>query len=482
MKKILVLLPIPRDKKAIMVMQSELPSGTSSDAAGFSERTGFLSGVEMHYLEDESFQYDAICTEFDVVAYVERAVSYVKNNGIDGILYSHDMGSLVAGIVSEKTGLAGPSLESVFLACHKYYSRLVDPSAIPFQALDIHNYDLGEISLAYPVYVKAPCLMCSHLHFIVHNPKEMERVLSIMRDQLDSWGKMFFDFFKEYIPEEKYPLAHKQVVVIEELMQDYSQCAIEGYTDKKGNVHFWAVSDINYHDSRTQAQNCYSMPTRCSPELQAQMMALTSQTIVKHGFKSGFFNVDIWHWNGEKPPKIIEVNGRAASLYESMHRNCFNSYLYKAMMHLCLGQDELCYLESPVFKAKDIIRRIFGAIFFVVTYGQGLASDYLNFDQVASMLENDSVHGMEVYVKPGSTIQENGTAGFRMAKFYLFGPSYEDINQRADEFRTLIVKRKDLSPYVKLVNKTVVGPFSGTFLMKPQRNSVTREVPKISKL
>lgn len=218
-KKILVILPIQRDKAAL-------------DFTVHSEE-------DIHFLEDPNFKYDAICTEFDVVAYTNRAIEYVQNNNIQGILYSHDMASLIAALVAEKTGLIGPSLDSVFLACHKYYSRGKEDSPVAFQALNLNDAIPSEIN--YPCYVKAPCLMCSHLHFIVNNPEEMKIVVNIMKSELPKWGGMFIDFFKNFISENKYPLAHQPVVLVEELVTDYSQCAVEGWVDNQGEIHIWAI-------------------------------------------------------------------------------------------------------------------------------------------------------------------------------------------------------------------------------------------------
>ncbi len=429
-KNVLVILPIDRDKTALKELSTE---------------DNCL--VNIHYLEEISFKYDAICTEFDVKNYVNRAMEYVTIHRIDGVIYSHDMASLVAALICEKAGLPGPSLDSVFLACHKYYSRQKDASGLACQAVNIHQYNLKEIGMTYPCYVKAPSLMCSHLHFVANNEEEMKEILVIMRRELSLWGKMFFDFFKLFISKEKYPLAHEEIVLVEELVVDYSQCAVEGWVDAKGRVHIWAISDINYHKNKQRSQNCYSMPTSASAAVQAQIIATTTQAIINHGITNGFFNVDIWHWEGKRPCKIIEVNGRAASLYQLMHKKCFNANLYKAMLFLCLGQDFNCYLESPIVKTFDKQNAAVGALFFVVTFGKGLASKFIDFENVKKMMGNDEIYGMELFVQPESEIRDNGTAGFRMAKFYVFGSSYRDINNIANYWRSSIIKDISLSPY-----------------------------------
>ena len=174
---ILVILPVERDREALEIKHD--------------------LDAKFHYLVDEEFKYDAICTGFDVSAYVERAIAYVREHNIDGVIYSHDMASLIAAIVCERIGLAGPSVESVFLACHKYYSRQKEPSPVPCQALNLSEYSLEGIK--YPCYVKAPSLMCSHLQFIVNDEEEMKKILIIMREEMPKWGRCFLTFLNSLI-------------------------------------------------------------------------------------------------------------------------------------------------------------------------------------------------------------------------------------------------------------------------------------------
>ncbi len=422
-KNVLVILPIERDIKAISLMKEE------------NEFNIFL-------LEDLNFEYDSICEKFNVEKYVNKAIKFVIDNKIDGLLYSHDFASLVAGHVCEQTGLPGPSLDAMFISCHKYYSRRSEVSPIKSEAFDIYNNDISNIN--FPCYVKSPFLMCSHLHYVVKSKREMADVLEIFREELYKWGKMFFDFFELYVCKEKFPLACKSIVLIEELVTDYKQVAIEGWVDDKGDVNIWGISDINYHKINS-SQNCYTMPTVIRPEVQSQIIDLTTQTVLKHKIKYSFFNVDMWHWNGAKKPKIIEVNGRAASLYYLIHYHCFNRLLYKAMLYLSIGDAGACYKESL---STNNQQNKFGALFFIVTYNKGNVDQIVNFNEAQRYKESNNVCGLELFIKPGTEISDNGTAGFRVGKFYLFGDSINTLNKFADEIRHAILFDIENTPYI----------------------------------
>lgn len=423
MKKpnILVILPIARDRIALSTEK-------------------ITQQFNIHYLDDAHFAYDAPCEQFKVHAYVLRAIAYVEAEQIDAIVYTHDMASLIAALVCRETGLTGPSIDSVFQAAHKYYSRQIDMSNIRSKCFHIDDDSLDNTYIEYPCYVKAPSLMCSHLQFIVHNEAEMRKTIGIMKNELNRWSRVFFDFFKLYIPQDEYPLAHEPVMVIEELMQDYQQCAIEGWVDSYGKIHIWAISDINYHEMRMQTQNCYSMPTRTSADVQQEMITSTTQAIMNLGLTSGFFNVDLWHWNGQRPCKVIEINGRAASLYYLMHQQLFGSDLYSALIYCALKDDQNCYLESPHAKVRTDEPPIFGALFFVVTQQKGSLGQIIDADAVVQMQQSPNIKGVEYLAPLDYDIRDNGTAGFRCMKFFVFGASYATINQIADHWRSRILR------------------------------------------
>lgn len=192
------------------------------------------------------------------------------------------------------------------------------------------------------------------------------------------------------------------------------------------------------------------MPTSAPANVQAELIALTKQTIKNHGIKNGFFNVDMWHWHGKKPCKVIEVNSRAASLYFPLYKECFDANLYRAMLFLCLGDDKSCYQESPSTKILNQTHHKVGALFFVVTFAQGDASQLINFEMAEKMKGDPEIISVELYVEPHSKIGDNGSAGFRMAKFYLAGESMEKIQAIADRWRSLLVKKPESSPYKNL--------------------------------
>ena len=71
---------------------------------------------------------------------LEDAKKIMASTNISAVLAYTDMDALVYAALSEQfpTRLRGPSVESVFLSNHKYYSRrFLDPDPIPFTFMDL---------------------------------------------------------------------------------------------------------------------------------------------------------------------------------------------------------------------------------------------------------------------------------------------------------------------------------------------------------
>ena len=79
---------------------------------------------------------------------LEDAKKIMASTNISAVLAYTDMDALVYAALSEQfpTRLRGPSVESVFLSNHKYYSRrFLDPDPIPFTFMDL-SLNLSEVS------------------------------------------------------------------------------------------------------------------------------------------------------------------------------------------------------------------------------------------------------------------------------------------------------------------------------------------------
>ncbi len=155
-KNVMIVLPIPRDKTALEDIKE---------------------GYRFYWMEDENFLYPSQRPkpEFDMIQYTERCSEYVKKNNIQAVLYSHDLANYVAGVLCERHNLPGPTLESMFLCNHKYYSRRAEVNPIWSDYIDLDTGAWGNQEPRFPCYIKPVILTRTRLQYTSHTPEELER-------------------------------------------------------------------------------------------------------------------------------------------------------------------------------------------------------------------------------------------------------------------------------------------------------------------
>ncbi len=418
----------PRD---LMVL---LP--TDRDRAKLSDPPG---EYRLHWFEDENFDYPQPGTEFDMVEYTERASDYVKTEDIDGVLFSHDVANLVGGVLIDRHDLPGPSLESVFLADHKYYSRKNQPNVPWFDYIDLETGEWGEYDVQFPAYLKPPFLTMTLLQYRVDTQEEYEEAMSVVRRELPKYTAPFKHFFETYVDTDEYPLATEDIMMVEEPLEDWTQHCVEGWVDPEGDIHTWAISDHNYYEEDSLAIDNYSTPSTLPSEAQEKLIDIAKEAITQHGFEQSFWNVEVFRLADRHV--ITEVNGRTASVWEPLYQGAFDTSVYEAIMHLAADRPDLVGEVAPDWQ-PDPSYETMGTQFHVVTFGEGPAEEYVDFEYADSITDTD----IEMFVEPGDEIEQTRTSGFWVARFHLFGDDYGEMLDRADEIRTGILKKPEESP------------------------------------
>ena len=175
-KNVMVLLPTQRDREGL-------------------KNVG--ENYKLHWLSDENFDYPYPKDEFDMVEYTEMCSQYIKNNDINAILYSHDFANLVAGVLCERHNLPGPSLESIFLTTHKYYSRRNQPNTIWSDYIDLKTGEWGELSPTIPCYIKPASLMMTLHQHTIESVEQLDKNLSNLKIELPPLLRVCQKFFEK---------------------------------------------------------------------------------------------------------------------------------------------------------------------------------------------------------------------------------------------------------------------------------------------
>lgn len=382
-----------------------------------------IDGYRFHLL-DAPLNPRTPSPDLDLLAYIDQCRDYVRTHHIDAIYYSRDVGDLVAATLCEEFGLPGPSVESVFLCIHKYYSRRSEPSPIRCEYLDLHD-EHPQVSI-YPCFIKPPWLNLGILGFKLDSPADLQQAVTIARRDYGLWSPLYYPFFRRYIDQQKYPLATRDIMLVEEFI-DGPQVTVEGWV-YNGQPYIWAITDTNTYPGGRVIDN-FSLPSRHPAHIQAQLAQQAKAAIHNIGLDNGFFNIEFWCH--EDSVTLTEINGRAATCFYNLYRHCLNGCIYEAGLTLACGRNPAANIAGT---------GVVGGQFNFITFAEDWAESLFDFERARTLPQ------LSVYWAEGSWVKQMSEFGIVLAQIDLFGRSYEEIHAEAERLRRWLLKRPESSP------------------------------------
>lgn len=386
-----------------------------------------LAGMSEHrfHLLDAPLNPRTPSPELDLLAYTDQCRDYIKAHSIDAIFYSRDVADIVAAVLCEEFGFPGPSVESVFLCLHKYYGRQYEPHPVRCEPIDLA--DEQPAVTRYPCYLKPPWLNLGILGFKLDSADDLQRALEIARREYPAWSPLYLPFFERYIDCEKFPLANREIMLVEDFV-DGPQVTVEGWV-ANAQPALWAITDTNTYPGTRIIDN-FSLPSQHPAHIQEMLAQQALEAISNIGLDNGFFNIEFWcHDNAVT---LTEVNGRAATCFYHLYRRCLGACIYEAGLRLAGGQS-----PPPPPRPTAVV----GGQFNLITFGEDLAENLFDFTQAQEVGE------LTIYVEPGQEIRPVSEFGVVLAQIDLFGPSYAAIHAEAEALRRRLLKQPAHSPW-----------------------------------
>src|SRR3954468_13421566 len=81
-----------------------------------------VEGHRFHFVDAGISHWEA-SPEFDPVAYLDRCREVIAEQRVGAVVSTHDLGDLIAAVLAEEAGLAGPAAEAGVLFLPKLYGR-----------------------------------------------------------------------------------------------------------------------------------------------------------------------------------------------------------------------------------------------------------------------------------------------------------------------------------------------------------------------
>lgn len=370
-----------------------------------------------------------------LVSYVDKAVEYVKKNNITAVMFCHDLASIVASVVCERTGLRGPTLESTFCSLHKYYSRRTEQCQLWYDYIHLDDPDKKwKDKIRYPCFLKAPCLVNCMGSSCIRSEEQMEVALEELSKLVAPYIQGYSEFFAKYLDLSKYPLAVENIAIVEELVETGDQYCIEGWIDEGGEFHAYSSEHEIFNSKRRETPFSYVVPTfSLSKNELERLVQMTEEVGKKFGLRNTFFDIEVWKHRDDFT--LIEVNSRITYTMSPLYTETWGVSVYRAAVYLACGEIDKVKMESLPSLMYTEGEKICGQ-FLIYTYGEGRGKDFVNFDYIYHKSAVDGAFryggpGMRFFVKEDSPVKPVSSSGFLLCDFYLSDCSSKRLLKRA---------------------------------------------------
>ncbi len=320
----------------------------------------------------------------------------------DAVQGTKDQSALLAALLAERRGLAGPSPQALVACQHKPTARAIQQRVAP-EATPLFAVINGVLPFDVPFFVKPVVGRLSQNVFRIEDPDDLQDLHEIDR---------YTTRYAEIAALAGADPAAAHGFMAEELLSG-AEVTLEGY------VHGGRVTTIGVTDSikypGTFSFESFEYPSALPRERLEELSDISSRVLPALGFEGGFFNVEFFVPEGG-PAQIIEVNGRIASQFAPLVQAVHGRSTYDALFRLALGEDPAWGPCEPDGVAVSYVLRVF--------------DDAL----VAAVPDPDP--DVELLVRPGLYLSEQGvndSHSYRLAILYGVGETRDEAVARCRE-------------------------------------------------
>mgnify|MGYP003287593067 CR=1 FL=1 len=317
-----------------------------------------------------------------------------------GAVGTKDRSALLAGVVTARRGLPGPTPQALFACQHKPTSRELQRRVVPEATPRFEQLD-GLPHLQPPFFVKPVVGRLSQLGRRIDELSELAELPS---------HDPYLDGYARLAELAGLPTDALRGFVAEELVEG-DEVTLEGY------VHAGRVTVIGVTDSvkypGTNSFERFEYPSRFPAERLDELSDIARRLLPALGFDGGFFNVEFFVPEHGRPT-IIEVNGRIASQFAPLVQALHGRSTYDLLFALACGDDPGWEEQKPDGAAVSYVVR--------------------TFEDAYVRAAPDPEDAVEILVHPGRWLSEQGTndvKSFRLAIVYEAGETRAEALERA---------------------------------------------------
>jgi hypothetical protein len=408
------------------------------------ETTRDAGELVFHGLLDYASAVRAPTFEFDELLGRARAELAAFGGSVDAIVCPWDFPpSVLAPILAEEHGLPSPTLRSVLMCEHKYWSRVEQLASVPgcvprFAAFDPFRDDaLDQIDLPFPFWVKPVKAHSSELGFEVGDPDELHRALDRIRAGIGAVGRPF-DQALAHVDLPPEIRGHGGMTCLAEQLVPGIQAAPEG-TMFRGTFGVHGIFDMGRDPSGHRIEGLDYPAASLPAEVQERMVDVAERYLRHVGFDDGCFNAEFLWDEATEALWLIEVNTRMSQSHSELFVKVDGMTNHQVVIDIALG------------RRPSLPRRRGGAAVAskrVISHeGDGVVRRIPGAPEVAAVSERFPGTHVHVYVRPGDRLSElphQDSYRYVLANVYL---GADDRTQLEERYRTCLdLLRFEIAP------------------------------------
>jgi biotin carboxylase len=294
---------------------------------------------------------------------LEKADNRLKAFGkpVDAIVGYWDFPTTcLVPFLNRKWRLPCPSFESVLKCEHKFWSRMEQSRVLreipKFCAFNPFEPDArSTVDLDFPFWIKPVKSFASQLGFRIHNEKEFESSVDIIRQKIFSFAQPF-NYFLDQI---NLPQALKGIGgdwCIAEAIIAGRQCTLEGYV-YKGQVEVYGVIDSIREPNRSTFAR-YQYPSQLPKRIQERMIQAAQKVMIHLQYDNAPFNVEFFYDAPHDRIWLLEINPRISQSHCDIFKKVDGVSHHEVMIGLALGErPEFPYRQGEYPCAAKIFLR-----------------------------------------------------------------------------------------------------------------------------
>jgi hypothetical protein len=360
---------------------------------------------------------------------------------VDGIVTWWDFPSSgLAPVLSEHWDNYGPSLRSVCVLEHKYWSRIAQRAVagehVPaFAAFDPFDDDaLEQITnrgVYYPFWLKPVKSVGSYLGFRIDGPEDWEPAITTMREEITQFGDPFDQALDRVdMPPEVEAIGG--VACLAEGIIGGWQCTLEGFVSH-GEPHVYGTVD-SLRMPGVSTFRCYQYPSRLPTPVQRRMAQIAKEVVLQAGLDQCCFNAEFFYDEEQGQIWILEINTRLSQSHCDLFAKVDGVSSQRAMLSLSQGR-------MPRMLHRQGEFNVAGKYFLRTTVDDGIVRSAPSQDDIAAVIERFPGTRIEIDPVAGdrlSDMEVQETYSFELGRVFIGADDHEQLEQRFEQIEAML--------------------------------------------